>query len=198
MSSLRAADDKNESQLGGGTLTGRCAPVRVSYYWIFHPYLAGLWKISNRFWNLKQAYNVRMGISSENDVLPERIYGLLRPGKPPQEGKRFSSTCGRSTTKGASGTRTKFSGKKNPFPWACKKQPRKSAPPEAEQDKPEYVSNRKKPRPPHRGVFFLDAARPLKIPIPAHPQGRGPFDYFLAGIFPVNSSAIHSAPTAQA
>jgi|WetSurSiteA1Bulk_404760.scaffolds.fasta_scaffold141986_1 hypothetical protein len=70
-----------------------------------------------------------MGISSKNDVLPERIYGLVRPGKPPQEGKRFSSTCGRNTTKGASGTRTKFPGKKNPFPWACKRQLRNSAPP---------------------------------------------------------------------
>jgi aldehyde:ferredoxin oxidoreductase len=30
-----------------------------------------------------------MGISSKNDVLTERIYGLLRPGKPAEKGKKL-------------------------------------------------------------------------------------------------------------
>jgi aldehyde:ferredoxin oxidoreductase len=48
-----------------------------------------LMELGDRIYNLKRAYNVRMGISSKDDVLTERIYGLLRPGKPTEEGKRL-------------------------------------------------------------------------------------------------------------
>jgi aldehyde:ferredoxin oxidoreductase len=46
-------------------------------------------ELGDRLYNLKRAYNVRMGISGKDDVLPERIYGLLRPGKPPAEGEKI-------------------------------------------------------------------------------------------------------------
>jgi len=49
---------------------------------------ADLMELGDRIYNLKRAYNVRMGISSKDDVLTERIYGLLRPGKPAEEGKK--------------------------------------------------------------------------------------------------------------
>jgi aldehyde:ferredoxin oxidoreductase len=49
---------------------------------------AELMEVGERLYNLKRAYNVRMGISGKDDVLTERIYGLLRPGKPPAEGKK--------------------------------------------------------------------------------------------------------------
>jgi aldehyde:ferredoxin oxidoreductase len=48
-----------------------------------------LMELGARLYNLKRAYNVRMGISSKDDVLAERIYGLLRPGKPIKEGKEL-------------------------------------------------------------------------------------------------------------
>jgi len=48
-----------------------------------------LMEVGDRLYNLKRAYNVRMGISSKDDVLPERIYGLLRPGKPTAEGEKL-------------------------------------------------------------------------------------------------------------
>ena len=50
---------------------------------------ADLMELGDRLYNLKRAYNVRMGISGKDDVLPERIYGLLRPGKPPAEGEKI-------------------------------------------------------------------------------------------------------------
>ena len=49
---------------------------------------ADLMELGDRLYNLKRAYNIRMGISSKDDVLAERIYGLLRPGKPAEEGKK--------------------------------------------------------------------------------------------------------------
>jgi aldehyde:ferredoxin oxidoreductase len=50
---------------------------------------ADLMELGDRLYNLKRAYNVRMGFSSKNDVLTERIYGLLRPGKPAEKGKKL-------------------------------------------------------------------------------------------------------------
>jgi len=50
---------------------------------------AELMDLGDRLYNLKRAYNVRVGISSKDDVLTERIYGLLRPGKPTAEGKKL-------------------------------------------------------------------------------------------------------------
>jgi aldehyde:ferredoxin oxidoreductase len=48
-----------------------------------------LMELGERLYNLKRAYNVRMGISSKDDVVTERIYGLLRLGKPVEEGKKL-------------------------------------------------------------------------------------------------------------
>ena len=48
---------------------------------------ADLMELGDRLYNLKRAYNVRMGISSKDDVVTERIYKLLRPGRPVEEGK---------------------------------------------------------------------------------------------------------------
>jgi len=50
---------------------------------------ADLMELGDRLYNLKRAYNVRMGISSKDDVVSERIYELLRPGKPAAEGKNL-------------------------------------------------------------------------------------------------------------
>ena len=50
---------------------------------------ADLMELGDRLYNLKRAYNVRMGISSKDDVLTERIYGLLRPGRPVAEGEKL-------------------------------------------------------------------------------------------------------------
>jgi len=50
---------------------------------------ADLMELGERLYNLKRAYNVRMGISSKDDVVTERIYGLLRLGKPVEEGKKL-------------------------------------------------------------------------------------------------------------
>ncbi len=50
---------------------------------------ADLMEVGDRLYNLKRAYNIRMGISSKDDVLTERIYGLLRPGMPIEEGKKL-------------------------------------------------------------------------------------------------------------
>jgi aldehyde:ferredoxin oxidoreductase len=49
---------------------------------------AELMGLGDRLYNLKRAYNIQMGISAKDDVLPERIYGLLRPGKPVEEGEK--------------------------------------------------------------------------------------------------------------
>jgi aldehyde:ferredoxin oxidoreductase len=49
---------------------------------------AELMELGDRLYNLKRAYNIRMGLSGKEDVLPERIYGLLRPGKPVEEGEK--------------------------------------------------------------------------------------------------------------
>jgi aldehyde:ferredoxin oxidoreductase len=49
---------------------------------------ADLMELGDRLYNLKRAFNIRMGISSKDDVLTERIYGLLRPGGPAEEGKK--------------------------------------------------------------------------------------------------------------
>ena len=48
-----------------------------------------LMELGDRLYNLKRAYNVRMGISSMDDVVTERIYELLRPGRPAEEGKKL-------------------------------------------------------------------------------------------------------------
>jgi aldehyde:ferredoxin oxidoreductase len=48
-----------------------------------------LMELGERLYNLKRAYNVRMGISSKDDVVTERVYELLRPGKPVEEGKKL-------------------------------------------------------------------------------------------------------------
>jgi aldehyde:ferredoxin oxidoreductase len=48
-----------------------------------------LMEVGDRLYNLKRAYNVMLGISEKDDVLPARIYGLLRPGKPVEEGKEL-------------------------------------------------------------------------------------------------------------
>ena len=50
---------------------------------------ADLMELGDRLYNLKRAYNIRMGISSKDDVMTERIYGLLRPGRPAEEGKKL-------------------------------------------------------------------------------------------------------------
>ena len=48
-----------------------------------------LMEVGDRLYNLKRAYNVMLGISEKDDVLPARIYGLLRPGRPVEEGKEL-------------------------------------------------------------------------------------------------------------
>ncbi|MCX5907180.1 MAG: hypothetical protein NTY64_08320 [Deltaproteobacteria bacterium] len=48
-----------------------------------------LMEVGERLYNLKRAYNVMLGISSEDDTLPARIYQLLRPGQPLAEGKKL-------------------------------------------------------------------------------------------------------------
>jgi aldehyde:ferredoxin oxidoreductase len=50
---------------------------------------ADLMEVGDRLYNLKRAYNICMGISSKDDVVTERIYELLRPGKPIEEGKKL-------------------------------------------------------------------------------------------------------------
>ena len=50
---------------------------------------ADLMELGDRLYNLKRAYNIRMGISSKDDVVTERIYELLRPGRPVEEGKKL-------------------------------------------------------------------------------------------------------------
>jgi aldehyde:ferredoxin oxidoreductase len=45
--------------------------------------------LGDRIYNLKRAYNIRMGISSKDDVVTERVYELLRPGRPVEEGKKL-------------------------------------------------------------------------------------------------------------
>jgi len=50
---------------------------------------ADLMEGGDRLYNLKRAYNVLMGISSDRDMMPKRILEILRPGKPISEGKRL-------------------------------------------------------------------------------------------------------------
>jgi aldehyde:ferredoxin oxidoreductase len=48
-----------------------------------------LMEVGDRIYNLKRAYNVLLGISSDEDILPERIYQILRPGKPLPDGRKL-------------------------------------------------------------------------------------------------------------
>ncbi|MFH1756892.1 MAG: aldehyde ferredoxin oxidoreductase family protein [Pseudomonadota bacterium] len=50
---------------------------------------ADLMELGDRLYNLKRAYNVLMGVTSERDTLPTRILEILRPGKPIAEGERL-------------------------------------------------------------------------------------------------------------
>ena len=49
----------------------------------------GLMEVGDRLYNLKRAYNVLTGISSERDTIPQRILEILRPGKPISEGEKL-------------------------------------------------------------------------------------------------------------
>ncbi len=49
----------------------------------------GLMEIGDRLYNLKRAYNVLLGISEKDDVMPARVYQLLRPGQPVSEGEKL-------------------------------------------------------------------------------------------------------------
>ena len=48
-----------------------------------------LMEVGDRLYNLKRAYNVLTGISSERDTMPQRILEILRPGKPISEGEKL-------------------------------------------------------------------------------------------------------------
>jgi aldehyde:ferredoxin oxidoreductase len=48
-----------------------------------------LMEVGDRLYNLKRAYNVLMGVSSDRDTMPRRILKILRPGKPVREGKKL-------------------------------------------------------------------------------------------------------------
>jgi aldehyde:ferredoxin oxidoreductase len=50
---------------------------------------ADLMEVGDRLYNLKRAYNVLMGVSSDRDTMPRRILEMLQPGKPVREGKKF-------------------------------------------------------------------------------------------------------------
>ena len=48
-----------------------------------------LMEVGDRLYNLKRAYNVMLGVSSERDTMPRRILEILRPGKPFAEGEKL-------------------------------------------------------------------------------------------------------------
>jgi aldehyde:ferredoxin oxidoreductase len=50
---------------------------------------ADLMEVGDRLYNLKRAYNVLLGVSSDRDALPQRILEILRPGKPVSEGEKL-------------------------------------------------------------------------------------------------------------
>jgi aldehyde:ferredoxin oxidoreductase len=50
---------------------------------------ADLMEVGDRLYNVKRAYNIRMGISSKDDMVTERVFGLLRPGKSIDEGRKL-------------------------------------------------------------------------------------------------------------
>jgi len=50
---------------------------------------ADLMVLGDRLYNLKRAYNVLMGVSSERDTMPTRILEILRPGKPITAGEKL-------------------------------------------------------------------------------------------------------------
>jgi len=50
---------------------------------------ADLMEVGDRLYNLKRAYNVLTGISSDRDTMPQRILEILRPGKPISEGEKL-------------------------------------------------------------------------------------------------------------
>jgi len=50
---------------------------------------AYLMELGDRLYNLKRAYNVLMGVTSERDTMPPRILEILRPGKPIAEGENL-------------------------------------------------------------------------------------------------------------
>jgi aldehyde:ferredoxin oxidoreductase len=48
-----------------------------------------LMEVGDRLYNLKRAYNVLMGVSSDRDTMPRRILEILQPGKPVREGEKL-------------------------------------------------------------------------------------------------------------
>ncbi len=48
-----------------------------------------LMEVGDRIYNLKRAYNVVLGITEQDDVMPARVYQLLRPGRPVAEGQKL-------------------------------------------------------------------------------------------------------------
>jgi aldehyde:ferredoxin oxidoreductase len=50
---------------------------------------ADLMEVGDRLYNLKRAYNVLLGVSSEQETVAPRIMEILRPGKPVAEGEKL-------------------------------------------------------------------------------------------------------------